>query len=199
MVSKLAEPVTDGRRQRSERSQAAIVRACVELMEEGVLAPTAQEIAERAGVGIRSFFRHFVDMDSLFDTVDRQMRQEYEALFTKGSRDGSLDERIGGMVTVFAAGWERVTNTVLATMAMRWRSEALRRNWIRNLRGLQKIIDAWLPELKTLPREDREAVYAIMSFEFWYRLHQEQGLGKASTRRILKRLISQLLSDVRGA
>ena len=127
------------------------------------------------------------------------MRQEYEALFTKGSRDGSLDERIGGMVTVFAAGWERVTNTVLATMAMRWRSEALRRNWIRNLRGLQKIIDAWLPELKALPREDREAVYAIMSFEFWYRLHQEQGLGKAPTRRILKRLISQLLSEVRGA
>ncbi len=198
-MSKLAEPVTDGRRQRSERSQAAIVRACVELMEEGVLAPTAQEIAERAGVGIRSFFRHFVDMDSLFDTVDRQMRQEYEALFTKGSRDGSLDERIGEMVTVFAAGWERVTNTVLATMAMRWRSEALRRNWIRNLRGLQKIIDAWLPELKALSREDREAVYAIMSFEFWYRLHREQGLGKAPTRRILKRLISQLLSEVRGA
>jgi len=91
-------------------------------MEEVFLAPTAQEIAQRAEVGIRSFFRHFVDMDSLFDTVDQQMRQEHRALFTRGSRDGSLDERIGEMVTVFTSGWEHVTNTVLATMAMRWRS-----------------------------------------------------------------------------
>ena len=52
----------DGRRQRSARSRAAIIEASFELMQEGVLAPTAQQIAERAGVGIRSFFRHFEDM-----------------------------------------------------------------------------------------------------------------------------------------
>ena len=35
----------DGRRQRSERSRQAIIQAAVAFMEEGVLVPTAQQIA----------------------------------------------------------------------------------------------------------------------------------------------------------
>ena len=56
--------IPDGRRLRSERSKQAIIDASLELMEEGVLVPTAQLISERAGVGIRSFFRHFEDMET---------------------------------------------------------------------------------------------------------------------------------------
>ena len=37
----------DGRRQRSARSRAAIIEANFELIQEGMLAPTAQQIAER--------------------------------------------------------------------------------------------------------------------------------------------------------
>ena len=39
---------SDGRRQRSERSQTAIIEAALALMEEGTLVPTAQQIADRA-------------------------------------------------------------------------------------------------------------------------------------------------------
>ena len=72
---------SDGRRQRSERSQTAIIEAALALMEEGTLVPTAQQIADRAGVGIRSFFRHFADMDSLFLAADEMLLDSYEALF----------------------------------------------------------------------------------------------------------------------
>ena len=58
--------VVDGRRLRSERSRQAIVDAAIELMHNGVLVPTAQQISDRAGVGIRTFFRHFTDMETLF-------------------------------------------------------------------------------------------------------------------------------------
>ena len=64
---------SDGRRLRSERSQTAIIEAALTLMEEGTLVPTAQQIADRAGVGIRSFFRHFADMDSLFLAADEML------------------------------------------------------------------------------------------------------------------------------
>ena len=52
----------DGRRQRGERTRQAIIEAALSLQEEGVLVPTAQQISDRAGVLIRSFFRHFEDM-----------------------------------------------------------------------------------------------------------------------------------------
>ena len=49
-------PSSDGRLRRGERSREAIVAALFELVGEGVLQPTAQQVAERAGVGIRSVF-----------------------------------------------------------------------------------------------------------------------------------------------
>ena len=61
-----AEPAPDGRLQRSERSRQAIVQALLGLVGEGVLEPTAEQVAARADVGIRTVFRHFSDMESLF-------------------------------------------------------------------------------------------------------------------------------------
>ena len=60
----------DGRLLRSERSRHLIVEAMIELIDEGVLTPTAQQVAKRANVGIRSVFRHFDDMDSIFETTN---------------------------------------------------------------------------------------------------------------------------------
>ena len=85
---------SDGRRQRSERSQTAIIKAALSLMDEGTLVPTAQQIADRAGVGIRSFFRHFADMDSLFLAADEMLLSSYEALFEVDDRAGTLSERV---------------------------------------------------------------------------------------------------------
>ncbi|GIR71683.1 MAG: hypothetical protein CM15mP74_29340 [Halieaceae bacterium] len=72
---------SDGRRQRSERSQTAIIKAALSLMDEGTLVPTAQQIADRAGVGIRSFFRHFADMDSLFLAADEMLLDSTRRFF----------------------------------------------------------------------------------------------------------------------
>ena len=55
----------DGRRERSARSRAAIITATLTLLDNGNLSPTAKQISVEAGVGLRSFFRHFEDMDAL--------------------------------------------------------------------------------------------------------------------------------------
>ena len=61
----------DGRRQRSRASRAKIIKAFMELMKSGDPSPSAARVAERAGVGLRSVFRHFDDMDShLFHHID---------------------------------------------------------------------------------------------------------------------------------
>ena len=187
--------ISDGRRLRSERSRDAILQAAEELMYEGNLIPTAQMIAERAGVGIRSFFRHFADMDTLFAVADERIREEYEALFIGGDRDGSLQERIQHAVERHADGFERVTNLALSTSSQLWRSEVLRKNYARNQRGLRKDLDDWIPELKKLDRADREAIDAMASFEMWHRLRYHQGLSKSTSIEIIVRLLSNLIDD----
>lgn len=171
----------DGRRLRSERSRQAIIDASMALIAEGVLVPTAQQISDRAGVGIRSFFQHFSDMESLFATVDEQSREDVEALFVGGDRNGTLDERILHAVERHAAGYENQKNSILSTAAQRWRSETLRKNYARYQRGLRKDLDDWLPELKLLPVSQREAIDAVASAEMWLRLRDHQGLSKKAS------------------
>lgn len=185
----------DGRRLRSERSRLAIIEAALALQEEGVLVPTAQQISDRAGVGIRSFFRHFEDMESLFEAADDQIRGSYEALFLGGDRDGTLEERIEHAVERHADAYESVSNIVLGTHAQLWRYELLRKNYARNQRALRNDLNDWLPELKSVPRETREAVDAMSSFEMWHRLRYHQGLSKKNSSNILKSLLKGLIAD----
>ena len=193
MADKESAQVPDGRRLRSERSKQAIIDAGLQLMEEGVLVPTAQLISERAGVGIRSFFRHFEDMETLFATIDEQTREETEALFVGGDRDGSCEERILHAVQQRADGYERKKNMILSTAAQSWRHAILRKNYARYQRGLRKDLDDWLPELQKVSPHRREMIDAAASFEMWHRLRVHQGLSKKTSIEIVVEAISSVI------
>ena len=185
----------DGRRQRGERTRQAIIEAALSLQEEGVLVPTAQQISDRSGVLIRSFFRHFDDMESLFKAADDQLRDSYEALFIGGDRDGFLEERVNRAVEQRSAAFEQLKNIFLGTKAQLWRYEMLRKNYARNQKGLRKDLEAWLPELKGLPEVECESVHAIASFEMWNRLRSEQGLSEKASISVVQSTLIRLLSS----
>ena len=117
MPESAKKDVVDGRRARSERSKQAIIDATLVLMEEGNLIPTAQQISDRAGVGIRSFFRHFEDMETLFATIDDQTRETTEALYLGGDRAGTLEDRMLHAIEHRARGYEKQRNMILSTGA----------------------------------------------------------------------------------
>ncbi len=183
----------DGRALRSERSRQTIVEAMMSLVEAGNLVPTAQQVADKAGVGIRTVFRHFSDMESLFNTSDARMRETYENLFLGGDREGILAERIDHAVERHANAYETLRLMILSTQAQMWKSPTLRKNYARNQRGLRKDLNDWLPELKELPSIEREAVDVAASFEAWHRLREHQGLSKKAAVKVVTSLISQLL------
>lgn len=183
----------DGRRLRSERSKHAIVEAALALIEEGVLVPTAQQISDRAGVGIRSFFRHFSDMENLFATADEISRKRTEDLFIGGNREGTLEERLQHAIERRANGYEDQKNIIMCTAAQRWRYEILRKNYARYQRGLRKDLSDWLPELKKLSRDERESVDAVASAEMWLRLREHQGLSKKTSIKIVVDSLSRVL------
>ena len=170
MANNNAVVSVDGRRQRGERTRLAIIEAALSLQEEGVLVPTAQQIFDRAGVLIRSFFRHFEDMETLFKAVDDHLRDSYEALFLGGDREGSLEERVSRAVERRSDAFERLKNLMLGTKAQLWRYEMLRSNYARSQRGLRKDLEQWLPEISNLSESTRETIDAIASFEMWQRL-----------------------------
>ncbi|MGP8059159.1 MAG: TetR/AcrR family transcriptional regulator [Acidimicrobiales bacterium] len=56
----------DGRRARGLRTRDAIVSALMDLIASGDISPTAQRIADRAGVSVRSVYQHFTDVEGLY-------------------------------------------------------------------------------------------------------------------------------------
>jgi AcrR family transcriptional regulator len=193
MPKQQAGHIPDGRRLRSERSRQAIIEAMLSLVEEGVLIPTAQQVSERAGVGIRSVFRHFSDMESLYATADTRIRELYQGLFAGGNRKGTLEERLLHAVEQRALAYDAISNHLLSTKAQLWRHPILREQYARTQRQLRKDLDDWLPELGALDNAEREMVDAITSFEHWNRLREQQGLSRESSIDLTARLLRPIV------
>ena len=186
---------SDGRRQRSERSQTAIIEAALALMDEGALVPTAQQIADRAGVGIRSFFRHFADMDSLFIAADEMLISSYEALFEVDNRAGTLSERVARAIDLYGNAFDQLRPIILCTQAQLWRSPKLRENYAWHQKRLRKELELWLPEVVALPKDRSEALHAVASFDMWHRLREHQGLSPKASSDIVTSLVHDLIAS----
>jgi AcrR family transcriptional regulator len=94
----------DGRRERTKRTRAAIVGALTELLDEGRIEPTAAEIAERAGVAVRSIAQHFASREELLLAV---ASHHVERLAHPAIREnGSFDERLEAFVAARARSLE---------------------------------------------------------------------------------------------
>ncbi len=183
----------DKRRLRSENSRRAIVLAALELLEEGILQPTVQQIADRAGVGGRTYFRHFADMEELFVEVHNEIYASSVELFRGGDRSGLVSERIEKSVRHRTEAFEQVGNLILATQVMFWESEALRENLSNAQLDLRTDLEDWLPELKNLALEKREAIVAIASFDNWRRLRDRQNLTPDQSRQVISSLLRKVL------
>jgi AcrR family transcriptional regulator len=183
----------DGRRLRSERCKQSILDACEKLMREGHLVPTAQMISDTAGVPIRSFFRHYPDMEALFNAVDDALKPGYELIFEKTKSDGSLSQRIASAIELHAKSFEQNRAVIKSTKAQLWRYQALRDNYARINRGLRKDLDERIPELKEVDADMREVIDGLASIEMWVRLRDHQKFSQTRSIRIIQQSIKLVL------
>jgi TetR/AcrR family transcriptional regulator, regulator of autoinduction and epiphytic fitness len=100
---------TDGRAARALRTREAIVDACIAMVEEGDLRPTAPRLAERAGVSVRSVFQHFDDLPSLHIAVTQRIAERMSALLVPPDTTVPLDRRIERFVEHRASLLEAAT------------------------------------------------------------------------------------------
>ena len=188
------EASADGRQRRSERSREAIVQALLELVGEGVLQPTAQQVAEAAGVGIRSVFRHFADMDSLFAEMDARLQADAIPLLRGDPPEADSAKRAHALVLRRIAFFEKIAPFKRSGTIQRWRSEFLRSQHGTLVRALRADLLRWLPELRRAPADLVEALDLALSFEAWDRLRTDQKLGRDRARDALLRTVFALLA-----
>ncbi len=91
-------PVADGRSARSAKTRDAIADALLDLLIDGNLRPTAKEIAERAGVSVRSVYVHFDDLEDLMVVAADRHFARIAPMFERIPVAGPFDERVQAFV-----------------------------------------------------------------------------------------------------
>ncbi len=194
-----AEAQRDGRIARRERNRAAIVAALGDILGSGNLEPTAEQVAARAGLQVRTLFRHFPDMASLHAELAGRMRAEVLPLFAAVPTTGDATERVRRLVAARAAAFERILPFKRAGNAMRWRLEFLQDNHERMVRDLRRHLLVVLPELRDRESAALAALELATSFEAWDRLRAEQRLRPDRARAAMEYAALAILASMRSS
>jgi TetR/AcrR family transcriptional regulator of autoinduction and epiphytic fitness len=175
----LDEVPEDGRRARRHRSRDLVVDALLDLLDHGVLRPTAQQVAERSGVSLRSIFRIFDDVETLHAAAAAQQLARVRHLFVDVAAVGTLAERVDEMVAINARLYESVAPVRRAALRAAPESASLREQLGRVRDWLRAEIDRVFSEELAAAANPAvaSAVEMAMSFEAWDQLRTSQLLS----------------------
>jgi TetR/AcrR family transcriptional regulator, regulator of autoinduction and epiphytic fitness len=195
-----AKEQIDGRTVRAQRTRQALLDALFSLLEDGELRPTAERIAERAGVSERSVFQHFPDREALYEAVGSR---QFERVLTGNvpvDPSRPLAERVETFVAQRCAILEQVTPVARAALLLEAESGVVA-GWLETFRraAAAEVGRVFGPELEQLERRERSVLLpALVSAATWpvwegYRAHQ--GLGVERARAAMCRTLAALLGE----
>lgn len=188
---------TDGRHQRGRQSRQRIIDAMIALIEEGVLEPTADRVSARAGLAIRTVFRHFNDMDSLYREISLRMAERARAITEQDIQASSPEATLHNLVDRRARLYEEMLPMRLAADALRHRSPFLQQEHARFVDQSRRVVREACSDLVAADRQRFEAVDAALSYDLWIRLRRDQKLSARSAAGVVHRMVDALLADGR--
>jgi AcrR family transcriptional regulator len=197
-------PPTDGRNLRRDRNRDAVVTALLGLYREGNLGPNADEIAERAGISVRSLFRYFDDVDTLVRAAIARQQEHLAPLY---AFDASVDQPLAERVDRFVAGRVRLlegmgeVGRVARALAAR---QPLILAELARIRGAlrRQLTDLFAAELDQLPPAERATTAAaadvVASWESFDLMRNDQGLSRDDAAAAMGAALRRLLDTGAG-
>lgn len=200
VVSIIPAPRGDGRAARASRTREAIADGVLSLLQEGILRPTAPQVAERARVSLRSVYQHFEDMEALHATVAQRQTERILSQARVIPRDGPTADRIYALVAERARFYDSIAPVRRATLLHEPFSAIIaeRLQWTRD-RGRSEVAAVFDEELKPMSaltrREVLEALAAAGSWSTWEALRAHQGLSSTQARKVMRRMFTSILRE----
>ena len=167
----------DGRRLRSITSQNIIVDALLFLLKKEILEPTAQQIADEAGISIRTVFRQIEDMETLFSKMNEKIKYSYKEMIDNTEPKGDLSERIKDLIILEARVFENNLQYIKSTLSLKFKYKVLQNNYQKVQKDLKIILYKWLPEVNNLDNSYQTLLNSINSTGYWVELRETQMLS----------------------
>ena len=189
----ISDAPEDGRRLRSKTSRDKMVAAMIELVREGAIMPSADQVATRAEVGLRTVFRQYKDMETLYAAMLGGLSKYYEGWaqpLTASDWQGQLVELTERRVTTY----ERLLPFKRAGDAHRHMSTSIEAENIRMLAlmraRLRTLVPAGVSDMAGF-----ETLDLIVSFAAWQRLRSEQNLSVEQARDVVLTHVARFIEE----
>ena len=187
---------SDGRRQRSQRSREKILRAYWELMLNGDMDPGAAAIAEHAGVGLRSVFRHFEDLDTLLRELMQLCYDELTPEFMTPFKSSNWRDQLLEIVERNVMIWERIRVPHTAGEIGRFKSQVLMDDYQRSRNLEISGIKAILPKDIDNYNNVLMALDASMGFSTMRRLREDRKLSISEVKKVMTLMVRSILDSI---
>ena len=192
----------DGRTARAERTRTAIVDAHVALILAGDLRPTAERIADHAGVSLRALWGHFADMETLFAASGARVLALQDAAYQPIDATSPLPARIEEYCAQRARLLEQLAPAARAAQLKEPFSPALRgyrTSYLDRARDeLNALFAAELDAAGPGRTELLTALVALSMWPTWATLRDDLGLDVTAARAALARMVGALLQHAHG-
>jgi AcrR family transcriptional regulator len=187
---------SDGRVNRSKLTRKKIVAALTELVNEGFLSPTAEQVSQRAEIGLRTVFRHFDDMNSLYSEIIGDLKTRAEPVLNVRLVGNSWQEKLMHTIDLRAQFFDQIAAIYLSAQVHRHNSSMITESLARDVTQMREINFRILPAVVQNNSVLFEALDLLMSLDAWVRLRRDQQLSADQALSVVRLSVKSLLKTV---
>ena len=160
----------DGRFARSKKTKDAIVRALLKLLRNTPF-PTAEQVAKESKIGLRTVYRQFKDMESIYLSLHEECMHSLGQIFNSDvDLDRPFNERVSFAIRERFTIYEKYETLFIATISNSARLPTLVNQVSESYQVMRKRFIKIVPEIENLSTIKSDLLFTRILFPSWFSL-----------------------------
>ena len=174
MVNAAASEISigDGRFARSQKTKDDIVKALLKLLKDTPF-PTAEQVAKESKIGLRTVYRQFKDMESIYHSLHEECLYSLKQMFENEiDIEKSFEERIYLAISERLAIYSEYESLFIATISNAARLPILVDQVAASYQIMRERFIKIVPEIKNLSTIKSDLLFTRFLFPSWFSLRK---------------------------
>ena len=184
----------DGRFARSQKTKDAIVKALLKLLRNTPF-PTAEQVAKESKIGLRTVYRQFKDMESIYLSLHEECTHSLSQMFNSDvDLDKPFKERLIFAISERLTIYEKYETLFIATISNAARLPILVNQVAESYQIMRERFIKIVPEIKNLSGIRSDLLFTRITFPPWFSLRK---LLKHDQKTIINELSIDLMEYIK--
>ena len=185
----------DGRFARSKKTKDAIVRALLKLLRNTPF-PTAEQVAKESKIGLRTVYRQFKDMESIYLSLHEECMHSLGQIFNSDvDLDRPFNERVSFAIRERFTIYEKYKTLFIATISNSARLPTLVNQVAESYQFMRERFIKIVPEIENLSTIKSDLLFTRILFPSWFSL---RNVLRHDQKIIIDELSNDLMKYIKG-